>query len=334
MLRFPLSRKLSIMKINKIFIVCGGGSVTGGPELLHQLGYKLRQMGHDAYMCYYPFDKVFVCPTAYQRYSVPIGKIEDSSENIIIIPEMYTGLVDRYSDSYKMVWWLSVDNYRYQGPVDIFWVRRKMSEIKAALVGRSVLSLNTLRSCVHLVQSRYAADFLKKYGIDSVNLSDYLSGEHFTSINSIVKKPQIAFNPKKGMKTTKLLMGHCPDIKFVAIENLDANGVTKLLKESMIYIDFGYHPGKDRMPREAAMAGCCLITNQRGSAANREDISIPNKYKIDDFSKDFHEKFKNIVDDVFKDFDKATQDFNFYRSSIIDEKSIFESHVESLFRFF
>ena len=27
-----------------------------------------------------------------------------------------------------------------------------------------------------------------------------------------------------------------------------------------IYLDFGYHPGKDRMPREAALFNNCIIT--------------------------------------------------------------------------
>jgi len=43
-----------------------------------------------------------------------------------------------------------------------------------------------------------------------------------------------------------------------------------------LYVDFGKHPGKDRMPREAAVHGCCIITGRRGAAGNPFDIPIPN----------------------------------------------------------
>lgn len=53
------------------------------------------------------------------------------------------------------------------------------------------------------------------------------------------------------------------------------------MDESMIYIDFGEHPGKDRIPREAAMRDLIVITGRDGAAVNDVDVSIPKKYKID-----------------------------------------------------
>jgi len=32
-----------------------------------------------------------------------------------------------------------------------------------------------------------------------------------------------------------------------------------------VYIDFGHHPGQDRLPREAVQCGCVVITGKRGS---------------------------------------------------------------------
>ena len=32
-----------------------------------------------------------------------------------------------------------------------------------------------------------------------------------------------------------------------------------------VYIDFGHHPGQDRLPREAVQCGCVVITGTRGS---------------------------------------------------------------------
>lgn len=29
------------------------------------------------------------------------------------------------------------------------------------------------------------------------------------------------------------------------------------MRKAKVYIDFGFHPGKDRIPREAVMCGAC-----------------------------------------------------------------------------
>ncbi len=38
------------------------------------------------------------------------------------------------------------------------------------------------------------------------------------------------------------------------------------MRKAKLYIDFGYHPGKERMPREACLLDCCLIIGKDGSA--------------------------------------------------------------------
>ena len=39
-------------------------------------------------------------------------------------------------------------------------------------------------------------------------------------------------------------------------------------------MDFGFHPGQDRLPREAALLKNCIITNREGSAAFYKDVPI------------------------------------------------------------
>lgn len=84
------------------------------------------------------------------------------------------------------------------------------------------------------------------------------------------------------MEFTKKLINSAPDLTWIPIENLTTEGVKNLLCESMVYIDFGNHPGKDRFPREAAICGCCIITGKRGSAKYFEDIPISDYYKFDE----------------------------------------------------
>ena len=73
-----------------------------------------------------------------------------------------------------------------------------------------------------------------------------------------------------------------PNLHWKAIENMSTEEVAELLNRSKVYIDFGNHPGKDRFPREAAISGCCIITGQRGAAANDIDVMIPRSYKFPD----------------------------------------------------
>jgi hypothetical protein len=40
----------------------------------------------------------------------------------------------------------------------------------------------------------------------------------------------------------------------------------------------------DRLPREAALAGCVVITNREGAAANDEDVPLPTRFKFHDFN--------------------------------------------------
>ena len=52
------------------------------------------------------------------------------------------------------------------------------------------------------------------------------------------------------------------------------------------YIDFGPHPGMDRLPREAALAGCVVVTNREGAANFDEDTPLPSQFKFRAFGVD------------------------------------------------
>ena len=43
------------------------------------------------------------------------------------------------------------------------------------------------------------------------------------------------------------------DFNFVPLINLNNDEIINTLSKSKIYIDIGSHPGKDRLPREAAL---------------------------------------------------------------------------------
>lgn len=51
--------------------------------------------------------------------------------------------------------------------------------------------------------------------------------------------------------------------------------------KAKIYIDFGFFPGPERIPREAVTMYCNIITSTTGSAKNNSDVPIPYEFKID-----------------------------------------------------
>ena len=105
--------------------------------------------------------------------------------------------------------------------------------------------------------------------------------------------------------------------------------VKNLLLTSKVYIDFGNHPGKDRIPREAAVSGCVVITNKKGSANYFEDVTIDELYKFEDVLSN-KEKFVNLIDDVFLNFPDHSDKFEAYRKLLFNEESKFESDLDKI----
>lgn len=136
----------------------------------------------------------------------------------------------------------------------------------------------------------------------------------------------VAYNPKKGLAFTQQLMAAAPDITWAPIEHMTAEEVHALLCRAKCYIDFGNHPGQDRIPREAAAAGCCVITDRRGSAANDMDVPIPTTYKFDDVPQAIP-AILSCIRDCLADYEGHTRDFDSYRAMIAGQKERFRRDV-------
>jgi hypothetical protein len=177
-------------------------------------------------------------------------------------------------------------------------------------------------------------NFLKKIGIDDNRvfyLSDYLNKAFLNIQTDLSKKENIvAYNPKKGLAFTKEIMKLAKDIKFVPLINMTRQQVIETLQRAKVYIDFGNHPGKDRIPREAAILGCCVITGKRGSAAFFEDVSIPDEYKFKD-KKENMPKIIEKIRDCFENFEERYKDFDHCRKRIKQEPQKFIEDLKKIF---
>lgn len=313
----------------KIFVCCSH-AITGGTELLHQLVHELRANDCDAVISYYPFEQNFSTPGRFLKYDAPSESFCDDDRHFIVLPEVATGIAKNIKKAKVGIWWLSVDNYfllKHQSKLRDIYVRYK-SAIKHRL------PLYRMHKMIHFVQSAYAAEYLKKHGIKSYPLSDYLGCEHFEGaerVNVKDKEDIIVYNPKKGQKQTNKLIDAYPEYEFIPIANISPDEVSELLSRAKIYIDFGHHPGKDRMPREAAIAKCCVITGRKGSARYYQDLPILDKYKLKDYDDSYVKSFGELINNIYSDYCIHISDFEEYRRKISEEYDEFRLQVKDVF---
>ncbi len=71
-----------------------------------------------------------------------------------------------------------------------------------------------------------------------------------------------------------------PSVKFIPLQGFSDNQVQDILNKVDLYLDLGNLPGKDRLPREAIMAGCPIMITTLGAGFNAEDFPVPSQYKL------------------------------------------------------
>jgi len=350
---------IKIYPNTKVYVVAPANTATGGPELLQQLVYHLRNnLNIDAYIYYVPSDLPDPVHPEYKQYNNPyVRKIEDEKENLLIVPEVIGGIrvLSKYSEIRKVIWWLSVDNFYLSAILSSkrnFFFRRVINKVSNLILNKNLFDIKELalkkltqlnlskfdqvrQADSHLVQSYYAMKHLESNGIPKNKifyLSDYLN-ESFLKIQTDLLKKEIivVYNPKKGFSFTKKIIRNAPEIRFVPLINMTRQQVIETLQRAKVYIDFGNHPGKDRIPREAAILGCCVITGRRGSAKYFEDVPIPEEYKFDDKEENIP-KIINKIKDCFENFEERYKDFNYYREVIRNEPKKFLEDLKRIFR--
>lgn len=333
--------------MSKIYLAVPAGSFSGGAESLYQLGEELINKGKEVYLFYYS-GKRNTIPEKFKQYSIPItDKIDDSSNNAIVVPETQTTLLKEYSEIKKYIWWLSVDFYLAKtlpGAVESSLKKKGLSNIYKPLmylwyylkIGKSKNFKNfdfSQSKVMHLFNCYYVKEFLLNKGVSEKQLlflAPPVSDEYF-SLEKKEKKNIVAYNPAKGLEFTEKVIEYLSenrkDICFKAIKNMTSEDVAELLNESKVYIDLGFFPGPDRIPRQAALADCAVITSKIGSAGNAIDTPIDGKYKFD--RNDVVGIGNSIIDNI-DNYQKNIHDFQEFRQRVIFEKDNFTNEINNL----
>ena len=330
---------MEIFSDTKVYIICPANINSGGPELCHQFVSQLLQFGVDAYVFYLPnkasnFNTDNPVDKFYVKYHVPyVLKAVDNPKNILILNESANEFFALFKRIRKIIWWMSVDNY-LNNLSNIILNHKNNAALRP--LTRFFYFDPADKSTEHWVQSEYARKFITLNGIEEgriYTVGDYLSQAFLgmaNKINLAEKENLVAFNPVKGFEVTQELIKLAPDIDWRPIQNMSPAQVQNLLASAKVYIDFGNHPGKDRIPREAAISGCVVITGKRGAAANNIDINIPPEFKFSETTADLP-KIIDKIHDVFKNFDANYAKQNEYRTRILDDKNRFAREVAAAF---
>ncbi len=312
---------------SKIYVLCPNANKTGGTELLHQMVYHLNRLGADAYIVYLKINgDLYAHPELvhYVRGRILTSEqVEDFAENAVVVPEGWPECAGEFRRVRKIFWWLSVDNFK-----EVY--HREESSIRGAF--------QWIRTdfALHLYQSEYARRYALENGISEEKLhplGDYLNTTfpRETEADGMEdRKNRVLYNPKKGMAYTAMLREKAPDLDWVAIENMTTEEVGALLRTSKVYIDFGEHPGRDRIPREAAICGCVVITGRKGAAGYAEDMPIPEEYRIDENVISVEEVIRRIRY-ALEHFEDVTGEYEGYRRRILGEKEQFVRDLKAVF---
>lgn len=318
-------------RYKKIYVICAAYYKTGGTEVIHQLVYHINQLGGNAYIAYLRlYDVPSLCNPAFAKYVdeshfIEVGDIEDENYNAVIIPEGYPEYIDRYKNAVKMLWWLSVDNFEGIYGFDDNKIDKEHKRFENAI-------------SYHLVQSEYARIYLLNKGTAPnriLHLADYINdtfldddtgSDHLENARENI----ILYNPKKGEQSTRSIMEAGPELNYTALIDMTTDEIRDLMNRSKVYIDFGNHPGKDRIPREAAMSGLIVITGRHGSADNPIDICIPDRYKLKE-EKVSGKEVVDLIKDCLDNYLERIDDFSEYRNLIRGEKAEFIEDIRKIF---
>lgn len=329
-----------------IYIVTPSLISSGGPEALHQLSYYMSKMGVENSIAYKGKRVEDPTPKSYKKYAKTytfLNQVKDDENNYLIFSEVDTHLIHRFPKSKKAIWWLSVDNF-----LNAQKEKPLLDRMKLLAYGLYYWNNELLQKAIrktkkflfseefdYYVGSYYAEDFLKKQHVSDVKILiepvglDFINSFERTSLSSKERDKVIWYNPIKDDQVAPALAKKFQEFKFKRIEGMNHPQIVNEFKKSRLYIDFGYFPGPERLPKEAVGLGCCVITSKKGAANFYGDVRIPDRFKISD-TQDFDKIYK-IITNCLESYEEEIANFQDYRDMVYKLEENFEHAIQNYF---
>ena len=321
-------------RYERIFVLCPT-TLTGGPEALHQLAQLTNEAGIETRLGYYGTGSIVrgangrlilkpdlqnPCVAGYAKYNplIGVGDYPLDDRTLVVLPEVIAWHAERVKPADVAVWWLSVDNaFHRTSPL------RREAERRSFFADRSIH---------HLCQTNYAAGLLRREGVERIyDLVDY-TDDAFTLRPPLGPNSgaALAYNPKKGVALAEAFFAENPGFEPRRIEEMTKAQIVEVFRQTRTYVEFGHNPGKDRMPREAACAGCIIVARKLGGTAHFGDVPLSNKFKFSE-----EDVGSGRLTALLREIDRDPQPFweeqAYYRRYLYSERALMKLQVERLF---
>lgn len=306
--------------------------VTGGPEAIHQLSDAIIGLGGEAIIAYYGNqvglsieDSAVTCtftgnptPSAYRDYrAIVAARIPLTKDSLVIYPESILAWLNSPRLFHRGIWWVSVDNAIVKAPQLAYDSHRN------DFLSRS--------DVIHFFQSEYAHDFLRKGRARRLYpLADYINQRFLNTGKNATREQAISYFPRKGGALASVFFDSHPELNRLPIENMPQEAVHDALRQSQIFIDFGHHPGKDSVPREAALSGNIVFLHERGAAAFYLDHPL-DRFFLFTSADISNGSLYNRVKEALADPDAHFAAQSIYHSRIFIEREEFLNQVKMNF---
>ena len=250
------------------------------------------------------------------------------------------------------IWWLSVDNninrssflwkvfffVTLPGRVVKNWhyYKKRFSEAVVKTLQMKKYDFDAEPENVeHFCASHYAYDFVSKRSkhktslciepISKIFLEKFDEQKRF--LDSTQRSDVILYNPRKSGAFVQKLVELAPDLNFVSLKGFSQDQLIEKYMTSKLYVDFGPFPGAERIPKEATLFGCCVITGRNGASNFHGDVPIPDEYKFADYVGQI-DLIVAKIRDVLKNYEAKKSDFEEYREMVLALEGNFKKSLK------
>lgn len=345
----------------KVYVMCPANDKSGGIDALHQLVFYLNQQSIEANIVYRR-NKCDKRPIAIlDRYKAYVSDflvekdIVDDSKNIIVLTESYTKDRYKFKNAKIYIWWLGINNnltYTFSKKMFFFltlplrmikhrtYYKKNILSAIEYVLEREVYSFKTEKNTItHLCASYNAYNYVSGRSKNNVILciepiSIFFLKQYYSQVKYITKenrKNVVLYNPVRGYNDiVDKLSKKLPSVSFIPLQGFNQQQLIELYRTSKIYVDFGAFPGAERIPKEAVLFGCAVITGRQGASNFYGDVPIPDTYKYGQPRSCINEIVKKIqyINDNYK---IVYSDFDVYRNTILNLEKEFVKTLKKVF---
>lgn len=296
----------------RIHVVCPHDEVTGSVESLHQFGRAAATIGYDARIAYGGDPLFGAVASEFRSYGLRNDQdVADEADVLVLVAHTDVAAAEHLTRAGKLVWWLRLDE-------------------AAAEVNERALAVP---DAIHLAASEYARRFLAAHGVEATLVGDYVPRQFIARAESLVpamKLDTVLYNPDPtDLLTPQLIEASRGVLQWVPVAGLSKDEVAELMAYSKVYVDFGPHAGRTRLPREALAAGCVVVTGSRGAAGNDVDLPLPEGYRFDETDPEVSTPVLNRIALTVMDFAAERPSFVSVRAVVGSDEDAARSQVLS-----